>query len=33
MSDTQVLLGKITALRLRLQQAQGLAHEAGSAVV
>jgi HD-GYP domain-containing protein (c-di-GMP phosphodiesterase class II) len=33
MSDTQALLGKITALRLRLQQAQGLAHEAGSAVV
>jgi HD-GYP domain-containing protein (c-di-GMP phosphodiesterase class II) len=33
MSDTQVLLGKITALRLRLQQAQGLASEAGTAVV
>jgi len=32
MSDTQELLGKITALRLRLQQAQGLVTEAGSAV-
>jgi hypothetical protein len=31
MSDTQVLLGKIAALRQRLEQAQGLAHEAGSA--
>jgi HD-GYP domain-containing protein (c-di-GMP phosphodiesterase class II) len=31
MTDTQVLLGKISALRQRLQQAQGLAQEAGSA--
>jgi HD-GYP domain-containing protein (c-di-GMP phosphodiesterase class II) len=30
MTDTQALLGKITALRQRLQQAQGLAQEAGS---
>jgi HD-GYP domain-containing protein (c-di-GMP phosphodiesterase class II) len=32
MSDTQVLLSKITALRQRLEQAQGLASEAGKAV-
>jgi HD-GYP domain-containing protein (c-di-GMP phosphodiesterase class II) len=32
MSDTQVLLGKISALRQRLEQAQGLVTEAGSAV-
>jgi HD-GYP domain-containing protein (c-di-GMP phosphodiesterase class II) len=32
MTDTQVLLGKIAALRQRLEQAQGLAREAGSAV-
>jgi HD-GYP domain-containing protein (c-di-GMP phosphodiesterase class II) len=31
MTDTQVLLGKISALRQRLQQAQGLAQEADSA--
>ena len=31
MTDTQTLLGKISALRQRLQQAQGLAQEAGSA--
>jgi HD-GYP domain-containing protein (c-di-GMP phosphodiesterase class II) len=31
MSDTQVLLGKIRALRQRLEQAQGLAGEAGAA--
>ncbi len=31
MSETQVLLGKITALRQRLEQAQGLASEARSA--
>jgi HD-GYP domain-containing protein (c-di-GMP phosphodiesterase class II) len=31
MSETQVLLGKITALRQRLEQAQGLAGEARSA--
>jgi HD-GYP domain-containing protein (c-di-GMP phosphodiesterase class II) len=31
MSDTQVLLGKIAALRQRLEQAQGLVQEAGSA--
>jgi HD-GYP domain-containing protein (c-di-GMP phosphodiesterase class II) len=31
MTDTQVLLGKITALRQRLEQAQGLARDAGSA--
>jgi HD-GYP domain-containing protein (c-di-GMP phosphodiesterase class II) len=31
MSDTQALLGKIAALRQRLEQAQGLAHEADSA--
>jgi HD-GYP domain-containing protein (c-di-GMP phosphodiesterase class II) len=31
MTDTQALLGKITALRQRLQQAQGLAQEAGNA--
>src|SRR5579872_2354462 len=31
MTDTQMLLGKISALRQRLQQAQGLAQEAGSA--
>ncbi len=30
MSDTQVLLGKIAALRQRLEQAQGLVNEAGS---
>jgi HD domain len=33
MIDTQTLLGKISALRQRLQQAQGLAQEAGSAAV
>jgi HD-GYP domain-containing protein (c-di-GMP phosphodiesterase class II) len=33
MSDTQVLLSKISALRQRLEQAQGLVTEAGSAVV
>ena len=33
MSGTQVLLGKITALRQRLEQAQGLAREADSAAV
>src|SRR6516225_2745880 len=33
MSETQVLLGKITALRQRLEQAQGLAQEADSAAV
>jgi HD-GYP domain-containing protein (c-di-GMP phosphodiesterase class II) len=32
MSETQALLGKITALRQRLQQAQGLVSEAGSAM-
>jgi HD-GYP domain-containing protein (c-di-GMP phosphodiesterase class II) len=32
MSDTQVLLSKISALRQRLEQAQGLVTEAGSAV-
>lgn len=32
MSDTQALLSKIAALRQRLEQAQGLAHEATSAV-
>jgi hypothetical protein len=32
MSETQTLLGKIAALRQRLEQAQGLANEAGSAV-
>jgi HD domain len=31
MSETQTLLGKIAALRQRLEQAQGLVHEAGSA--
>src|SRR5690349_20318765 len=31
MSETQVLLGKITALRQRLEQAEGLASEARSA--
>ncbi|HZT83444.1 MAG TPA: HD domain-containing phosphohydrolase, partial [Gemmataceae bacterium] len=31
MSDTQMLLGKIAALRQRLEQAEGLAREAGSA--
>ncbi len=31
MSDTQVLLQKIAALRQRLEQAQGLAHDVGSA--
>ena len=31
MTDPQLLLGKISALRQRLQQAQGLAQEAGSA--
>ncbi len=31
MSETQTLLGKIAALRQRLEQAQGLAHEADSA--
>lgn len=31
MTDTQVLLGKIAALRQRLEQAQGLARDAGSA--
>jgi HD-GYP domain-containing protein (c-di-GMP phosphodiesterase class II) len=31
MTDTQALLGKIAALRQRLEQAQGLANEAGSA--
>jgi hypothetical protein len=31
MSETQALLGKITALRKRLEQARGLADEAGSA--
>jgi hypothetical protein len=31
MSDTQVILSKISALRQRLEQAQGLAHEAGAA--
>jgi HD-GYP domain-containing protein (c-di-GMP phosphodiesterase class II) len=31
MTDTQVLLGKIAALRQRLEQAEGLAREAGSA--
>ena len=31
MSDTQVLLTKIAALRQRLEQAQGLVHDAGSA--
>jgi HD-GYP domain-containing protein (c-di-GMP phosphodiesterase class II) len=31
MTETQTLLGKITALRQRLEQAQGLASEAGSA--
>src|SRR6516225_8610031 len=31
MTETQVLLGKIAALRQRLEQAQGLAREAGSA--
>jgi HD-GYP domain-containing protein (c-di-GMP phosphodiesterase class II) len=30
-SDTQVILSKISALRQRLEQAQGLAHEAGAA--
>jgi HD-GYP domain-containing protein (c-di-GMP phosphodiesterase class II) len=33
MVETQSLLGKITALRQRLEQAQGLAKEAGSAAV
>ncbi len=33
MVETQALLGKITALRQRLEQAQGLATEAGSAAV
>jgi hypothetical protein len=33
MVETQSLLGKITALRQRLEQAQGLAREAGSAAV
>jgi hypothetical protein len=32
MSDTQLLLRKITALRQRLEQAQGLVREAGAAV-
>src|SRR5262249_24427410 len=32
MSDTQMLLSKISALRQRLEQAQGLAREAGAAV-
>ncbi len=32
MSDTQLLLSKITALRQRLEQAQGLVREAGAAV-
>jgi HD-GYP domain-containing protein (c-di-GMP phosphodiesterase class II) len=32
MTETQTLLGKIAALRQRLEQAQGLANEAGSAV-
>src|SRR5690242_16451804 len=31
MTETQTLLGKIAALRQRLEQAQGLAGEAGSA--
>src|SRR5437868_4598486 len=31
MTDTQTLLGKIVALRQRLEQAQGLAREAGTA--
>ena len=31
MSDTQVLLSKIAALRQRLDQAQGLIKDAGSA--
>jgi hypothetical protein len=31
MSDTQAILSKISALRQRLEQAQGLAHEAGTA--
>src|SRR5215831_7236997 len=31
MTDTQVLLGKIAALRQRLEQAQGLARDADSA--
>src|SRR5262245_26813110 len=31
MTDTQALLGKIAALRQRLEQAQGLAREAGTA--
>ena len=31
MSETQVLLGKIAALRQRLEQAQGLAREADTA--
>jgi HD-GYP domain-containing protein (c-di-GMP phosphodiesterase class II) len=31
MSDTQAILSKISALRQRLEQAQGLAHEAGAA--
>lgn len=33
MSDTQTLLGKISALRQRLEQAQSLAQEAGSTAV
>ena len=33
MVETQALLGKITALRQRLDQAQGLARDAGSAAV
>src|SRR5262249_35288568 len=33
MSDTQVLLGKLAALRQRLDLAQGLLHDAGSAAV
>ncbi len=33
MSETQILLGKIAALRQRLAQAQGLAQEAGTAAV
>jgi hypothetical protein len=31
MSDTQALLGKIAALRQRLEQARGLVEDAGSA--
>ena len=33
MVETQSLLGKITALRQRLEQSQGLARDAGSAAV